>query len=514
MKCITVYEALKQISEGKAPSQNNIVEYLLWLGFLLKVSDTTGMNTELSALKKQLYDVKMKIRMLNGEITSDFSGKTIMELSHKEIQQLQKDLPAQETELRKKILEATQKAVPDAVVKTFTGQVALTYKGREAMQILETRFPGCENIEWETLVDTIEKLTQRLRSEAKESYEILKIISPKLRSIDEYLLRSAAVGLAFIDGAPEVKAKKFIDYVEAFTSKSIFDKKFATLGAETAVAHELHDKVSKEDIIADTTSFIQNIATQDEHSFQQRKAVAVLLMPKPRQDRQELIQKILQDAQVSGDMLVTALLWMYATDAHMYVTMKMRYAGWIQQLSKGQPIENNDDLAVAAVLLATAKETDEVLAEKFSKAESYMKQLFSESMLTASAMIAVWPSSVEESFDNIRLASSQILTNKLSVGGLENFSLGIKLFTHDIELSAGTPPPSPGFERVENKWTKAPVTPAVALAGGAGIVAGATLIGSPLLMRTPFTVFHSITLQKYVVNDFRYHPVHSNYLYG
>jgi len=43
---------------------------------------------------------------------------------------------------------------------------------------------------------------------------------------------------------------------------------------------------------------------------------------------------------------------------------------------------------------------------------------------------------------------------------------------------------------------------------------GVALLASPLLMRSPFTVFHAITLQMNAAQDFRFHPVHTSYLYG
>jgi len=503
MRSSKVYETLDGLSKG-TEMKYRLVPDLIRLGLVRKVPQTEDSTAEFEGLKVELKNVKKKIRSLRKKGIDAQSGCEQSGMKMKELQ-------GQEIDLRRRILDMVRNMRPTGVVETSRGDVILTYNGREALQLLEARMPAASDLRWETLANNVEKFNEHLASEAIEASTILKQISPRLKTIDEYLLRSAAVGLASIDGDAEQKARKFIDHIAEFKNimGSDDDDTFVVLGAEEAVTQEMQNKLPDKDIFADFSTLLSELA-HTSRLTPEHKAVATLLMSKPHKERSELLSRIKSETPSNGSVLGAALILLESTENTNIDASSTRYESWMRKLNKASRGDPNDAI-VASALMATATGEQNVIEEKFDRARAYMEDLFSEKMLTASATIAIWPTNVEESFDNIRLAASQILLKKLSVGGVENFSLGMKLLTNNAEFIDTGMGSAIGLARDAGTAGRVKISGAMTEAAGATAVA---LLASPLLVRTPFTVFHALTIQKNAVQDFRFHPVHTSYLYG
>ncbi len=496
MRSSKVYETLDGLSRG-TEMKYRLVPDLIRLGLVRKVSQTEDSTAELEELKTQLKEVKNNIRSLRKEYIGAQSGIKM------------KELKSQETDLRRHILDMVQNMRPIEAVETFQGDVIVTYKGREALQFLEARMPATSDWRWEDLADDIDKLNERLASEAREASKILKEISPRLKTIDEYLIRSAAVGLASSGGDAEQKARKFIDYAVKFKDVMRFDDTLVVLGAEEAVTHEMQSKFQDRDVFADLSTLLSEVAHKS-NITQEHKAVATLLISRPPKERSGLLSRIKSETHSIGSVLGASMILLESTEKTDIETSIHRYGRWMRKLKKASRDDPNDAI-VASALMATANEDQKIIEDKFDRAKAYMESLFNEVMFTASATIAIWPTNVEESFDNIRLAASQVLLKKLSVGGVENFSLGMKLLMNNAEFIDTGMGSAIGLARDVGTAGRVRGSGAMAEATGATAV---TLLSSPLLVRTPFTVFHALTIQKSAVQDFRFHPVHTSYLYG
>jgi len=151
----------------------------------------------------------------------------------------------------------------------------------------------------------------------------------------------------------------------------------------------------------------------------------------------------------------------------------------------------------AAALMAAAGLDTEGVLERWAEAADSLEAFDGAAMDLPAAMIAILPVNVAEALDNIRLASSSIYAHKLSLGGVENLSLGVKMLMHS-SVQAVAPDAAPGGVAA---------TPSVLAL--AGVPAAAVLTVSAGLL-----AFHALSLHELAVRDFRFHPVHSHYVYG
>jgi len=124
-------------------------------------------------------------------------------------------------------------------------------------------------------------------------------------------------------------------------------------------------------------------------------------------------------------------------------------------------------------------------------------------MAVPAAMLAVLSPEVEESLDNLRIASAQVSKHRLSLGGMENMSLGMKLMTA-VALS----PPLPQAP-VSDLQSTTPLEVGRRTALG---LLGLTIPVTAVV--TAFTALHTNSLHRAAVSDYRWHPVHTHYIYG
>ena len=124
-------------------------------------------------------------------------------------------------------------------------------------------------------------------------------------------------------------------------------------------------------------------------------------------------------------------------------------------------------------------------------------------MAVPAAMLAVLSPEVEESLENLRIASAQITKQKLSLGGIENLSLGMKIMT-----TVALTPAMPGSD--------APgVQPRPPVEIGRRTALGLIGLAIPATAAVAaFTILHSRTLHQAALTDYRFYPSHYHYSYG
>jgi hypothetical protein len=151
--------------------------------------------------------------------------------------------------------------------------------------------------------------------------------------------------------------------------------------------------------------------------------------------------------------------------------------------------------ALPAAIMAAGPFPPEVAWERFGRALGALSRFNGGGMEVPAAMVAVLPLGVEESLDNLRLASAAIAQHRLSLGGAENLSLGIKLLVESSLMAAS--PGGAGLASAPPVLAMAGVAPAAALPMGAGLAA-----------------FHETSVHRMAWRDYRFHPVHHHYIYG
>jgi hypothetical protein len=158
-------------------------------------------------------------------------------------------------------------------------------------------------------------------------------------------------------------------------------------------------------------------------------------------------------------------------------------------------------------------------------AKDYFGRFTETPLIIPSAMLALMSTTIEESIDTLRIASAAISQNKLSLGAVENLSLAAKLLVQSAvamrvlqakEAPAATPempvpaqiPPAPELR----------VAPSV----GYGYVPPPLLFMPyypfypyyPYFWISPFWAMHRWSWHRAAIGDYRFHPVHTHYIYG
>jgi hypothetical protein len=505
MRCSRLYEALLALSTGNDPGAG-VREDLVGLGLAAHAA-SPGPSGELDRLKGELLATRQEMDTLIA--MRDDSMMT--ELSDEEIQKRLRQAVNREAALRQKIVSQVCSAgASDAPGAT----VALTYQGREALQVIGARMPAAGDLDWAELSRRVELLRARLASEAAESAIIFKEISRDQKPEGHHLLRSAAVGLASVNGEPLGKALLFTDIMKQLRATFV-DDQHAAIGAEIAIAQAAEKRGTPSELAAEMGALAQRMFRDPALDRDEYRALPVLLMALPAGEREQAFAAAMQGRERLGSALGAALLRLGSPGLEESGERERFFLYWNDVLRRGlspPPV----DAVVAAALLATARGDREAVEGRFREAAEFMASLFEDRMYAPAAVIALWPGGIEESLDNIRLAASEILQRRLSLGGMENFSLGMKLLSNNAQFAALGAAAAPGWMAPPGalERPRASTVAVVAATAAAAATAGALLLATPLLARSSFTVFHSLTVQQAALRQASFHPVHSHYLYG
>ncbi len=506
MRCARLYEALLALSTGNDHGAG-VREDLVGLG-LAAPAASPGAPGELERLKSELLGVRQEldafVAMRDGTMEAD---RTDEELDSA-IAQARK----RESGLRMAII---QKVCSGGAPAGAGQSLSLTYNGREALQTIGARLPSAAELNWSELARRLELLRSRLASEAAEAAVIFKEISKELPPAEHHLLRSAAVGLASVPGEPVGKSELFSDLIRTLRG-ALLDNQHSAVGAEIAILQAAEKKSDPRAYASELAGLVDKLSRDQRFDTRECQSLSLLLLALPAGEKEPALEAARMGRDGIGSALGPALLRLGSPGLVESAERARYFQYWVDILRKGQT-PPPPDAVVAAALLATARGNREAVEGRFREAAAFLGSLFEESLYTPSAVIALWPGGVEESLDNIRMAASEILQRRLSLGGMENFSLGMKLLSNNSQFAAlgatgGTPEwmraPDPGGH-------PPPSTTAVAAAtAAAAATAGALLLATPILARAPFTIFHSLTVQQAAFRQVSFHPVHSHYLYG
>jgi hypothetical protein len=530
MDCKDTQAAFADIMNGKEPrlSSSDFLELksLKLINPVKGIGTARSMNNEITNLRTkltQLRTAKQNLSLKIKDLEIFHPKMTPRKLYKKNIEyKTHKDqlvnLDKEERRFRTKLVNIVQKVSHQQHYSQVNDEyVSLSYKGYELVEELRQRLGRVGRMELTAFVSELSAIKAHFQKRAKKAHLILKKISPRFKDVDEIHLRSAAVGLSGKEGGYETVVKYFTTAYKAL-NRSFFERSANTILAESLslIANDMTELESLLEKAFDNISILKD----DSHlRDEQLRAISIIMSQKT--DIENLIEQTKKIARRYCWKSLSAAAFMatqpnsksgrlprFGTrssppDADQDDVMAKEFLRFNKELSELE--QNGTENYMAAALMASADLPFEELMQRFNNVKVMLSKFNLGSAIVPSAMLAILPVEVGESMDNLRLASAAISANKLSLGGIENLSLGMKL----LMQSATTPVST----RTHAKAPMVPVRGAPAPVPSVLAITGLST-ASALTMNVGVLTFHEITLHRTAVDDYTFHPVHSHYIYG
>ncbi len=500
MKCREIYDGLLRIEQGDTAVPPSLVDGLVRAGMLSVVLDFGDDGMELQGLKKELGEVVSERKKLAEDMdrAAPRDMKAPKPQKFGQMEARLNFLGEKARGLREKILKASAKPTRQECLEVSGRHVQITYAGREAMQNIGSRLDRVGNLEYDMFTGQMTAICAEFRLRAEKAKALLKILSPKLKGVDEIHLRAAAAGLSCIPADANKVARTFIGHHRQLKNK--FHNENVVIAAEALTLMELNEGAPVD--LGAVTGLVDTIYSTDYGKFDEGHTVeraATALYSSARGETGIVLEMMGKfDFVKRGTSICTlVLLGLECAEGEPVVDVANRFERFLTVVDESERgAEDKNDRTTAAALL-TASELDfDLLVRKYRTANGMLDSLFMTRMDTAAAMIAVISQDVPETMDNIRLAAGEIMRARMSLSGLENFSLGLKVVLHTSALISVKPGAGA---------TKKPqISPELL---------GLTVM-LPLAAGIPFLVFHEELVHRKAVTHYRFHPVHSHYVYG
>ena len=511
MKCRTIYDGLINIDNGSSDIPGRVIQELI-SGNMLAQIDTTQVMTEkeeearaeLMKLNKEYKEKSNRLGKLDLMKHGQNEDLGIEERSNYETMTKEISLLSQNMRtIRIKLLAATTRpGLEDCVTLSDGTNVQLTYHGREMLHVLGARMDSSMEKEFRNFIKETEWLRSTFSERAQRAKAILKVISPKMKKHEEIFLRSAAVGLSGISETPPKEvAKSFKENATPGVLKFRSDNDL--LGAEVLTIMEYQK--SKENWNArklrelrDRLSKIKSTRGTLNKEIERTATVLFSTPSKTWPDIMSHMDSIHGQRSRMGVLAIAiiALECMEGEDINQVLTRYDYYLKVIEDGAKKKEGSNSDTTAAAAFLTSSPIPPEE-LADRYRAVDSILDELFIDRMDAAAALISIMTPGIMETLDNIRMASAEIMRAKLSLGGMENFSLGLKLVLQAGAHVSGTL--GTGKAPAEFTDISANTLTMTSAVRGHGV---------------PYVVFHRSLVHNRAIRHHRFHPVHSHYVYG
>lgn len=515
-ECKDALTALSNITKGiDTRMSSSDFQKLVSLGIIAYVGDhvkDTMKDKELDSIRTQLVKMGEEKETLRKEIYSKeaswmdkkprwlYKKDPEYRVAKDKLVELEKD----ERVLRTKFVDLMHATAERGNYSRVNDEnMYVTYKGRELLGMLEQRINRVEGTELGVFLSELEEIKNHFIDCSKRARKILKKISPMFPGTDEIHFRSAAVGLSGKKESPEEIGALFISaYKEISDALSWNGPVAITLAESLTILAD--DKSELESLVKKAIELMKTEWSPGYDKKDQVRAVSIILSSK--KDTEDLLKRT---NEISGRYCpnwpspAAFLATQSRTRTRDREDLFRRFEIYRNQISVNST-PTLEHLMAATLMTSTEDPVEEVL-QRYSKAKTMLNQFNGSSMEVPSAMIAILPMDVSEAMDNLRLASASIRANRLSLGGMENLSLGMKLLmnstTSQIEFGEKAPSPMPTVRTTR--------TMGLSVLGITGVsVASALVVGAGLL------AFHELTLHNLAVRDYAFHPVHMHYIYG
>ena len=527
MKCQDAWKVLVDVSAGKEVKvPSNDAQELTSLGLVAPIKPNGNgsgarANAEMDSVKNRLAEIASEKEQLNTEMQQlavqdplrppSSLGREFPHYAEKS--QRLEQLDAEERTLRTRFVVLLQTSLEKVPRGTLDGRpVHVTYKGREVMTVLGQRMSRVGDIELGAFLREMEGISGYFEMRSAKAKRLLEILSPRYKQTDEIHIRLVSVGLSGKDGSAEATAEMFSETYNALASVTFMDSPTALMLSEVLTLRA-RDQMELGALIQKARNLIVNSWSDGPVDEDQIRAAAILLASGKDTDALVATTQMVRANYCQSSWSASAVL-ASAADSLPQVTTLAAQGGYNPVAPRDMTIDRHLEIyrnihqdygdvvgdTMSAALMASSGLPIPDVVDRFGRASQILDKFNGGSMRVPSAMIAILPNEVDEAMDNVRLASAAIMRNKLSLGGAENLSLGIKMLVHSAAMAAG----GGGVSGTAASSVSAPLV--LALTGIT--IATAFAIGASLL------AFHEFSLHKIAVQDYVWHPVHTHYVYG
>ncbi len=401
--------------------------------------------------------------------------------------------------LRTKILEAGEAIAraQEGVTLQDGSKVAVTFRGRALLVDLHPRLDRFGGGDLAAFESEMRWLRDSFGVRATRARTILQAIRTSLPLLPEKELVSAAVGLGGRPLDPEAGARRFIDAYRVLASGALTQQD-AVLAAGCLAAGASP--------IQEACADFQGVLTGPLSTYQispaERVACAVLVQPL---DSLGSAQALLEAVRLGSNQPPGRTI----PELSPFVLLAIELAGadpgaaerfWALDAAVRQRAGEGPHAAMAAAIGTLGRVPHEEMLRRFSLAYDYLSRLSAQGMVIPAALLGLLDADVDETLDNLRLASTAVEAERLAHGGTENLLLAVKLLLQTALATAPSAPAEPGYRDA----------PAEAATGHSlGLLGLAVALP---VAASSVSFFHEVTLRELSVLDF--HPVHTHYSYG
>jgi len=514
MNCGEIFNALMKLNQGDGGITEGEAKELLTHGLIVGVDIQNGTqsNGKLVALQELAEKRKSLLMELSGTnmglCQTDEDRRTLLA-----------SIDEQMKVARREILELSARSGPEDCVKLAGGQyVQITYLGRNVVQQIGSRLNRAANMEYSLFQAQLNELKESLNQRTTRAEELVRELSHSLKDMDEIAQRSVAVSLAYLPMECGEITKIYRMYVDELKNH-VLSINLPTMCEILCLASFSRNggfQVQKE--VQEYRGLKEGIQRSQSGRCLATDAVDKMagLIYSSRKDKFPEVLSLMDEIVLKDPRMTysaQAVLALKCVGGNDFTGVYARYQGFIEAIGRKAdgnatvaavilpaaggtspevvvPTPESDsermDRETAAAILTSSDRPFEELINRYNVANKLLGNLFLNRMSTAAAMISVMSQDVTEIFENIRAASAQAMKAKISLSGLENFSLGLKLVNHTTSFNTN---------------------------GRLSDVLGMAVL-IPVAVGVPFVILHDVMVHQHAVGYTRFHPMHSHFVYG
>ena len=512
--CKEAYDALAALGGrgGEAGASRSTLDELRALGLIASAATPAGVanaEAQLATMRERLAEMERERQRHRNVAAGAPKGSKDAKHARGTLERL----VGEERALRTRFLELLQ-----ATEESRGRELHATYLGREAAEAIGQRMARASELRLRDLMAELDSIESYFDGRAADARRVLEVVARRLGKVEEIHLRTASVGLAMREGPPEETAKFFERAYEVVGKQMLVPGPAAITLAE-ALAVRAPDERALDASLGSAIELLREPWGGGDVIEDQARAAAIIIPSGMDQDRliarsRQLMASLCPDSPSAAAYMASLEAGGVSWGGPPGHGLEAEFEQMLAQLDRECP--TGSGRPIAAALLLTPGQPPAFMMRRFAEARAILDRFDGDEMVVPAAIVAILPSGIEEAMDNVRLAAAAVMRHKISLGGFENLSLGVKLLTQSAMLASmsrqggavaatgapasetGTaapaavraiaPPPILAF-------TSTPVT--LALAMGAGLLA-----------------FHELSYHRFSVQYGAFHPVHMHFVYG
>ena len=514
--CKEAYDALAALSGrggGEAGATQSTMEELRALGLVASAQPPAGVansEAQLASMRERLAEMESERQRHRNVAAGARKGSKDAKHARETLERLE----GEERALRTRFIDLLQ-----ATEESRGRELHVTYLGREAAEAIGQRMARASDMPLRELMAELGSIRTYFDSRAADARRVLEVVARRLKKVEEIHLRTASVGLSMRDGPPEETARLFERAYEVVGKEMLVPGPAAITLAE-ALAVRATDERALDESLDSALRLLREPWGDGDIIEDQARAAAIVVPSGMDQDRlvarsRQLIASVCPDSPSAAAYMASleesGVSW--GGPGH---GLEAEFKEMLAQVEKECP--TGIGRPIAAALLLTPGQPPAFMMRRFAEAKAILDRFDGDEMVVPAAIVAILPSGVEEAMDNARLAAAAVMRHKLSLGGFENLSLGVKLLTQSAMLAsmsreggavaAGAPASATGATASAAPAAMRTVAPPPVLAFTSTPVTLALAMGAGLL------AFHELSYHRFSVQYGSFHPVHMHFVYG